>query len=54
VDKTRLTDQLKEEKASSDREIQALRTSLADEKSHHEGERAYLRENLSQVSKGSW
>ncbi|XP_056021651.1 uncharacterized protein LOC125650483 [Ostrea edulis] len=49
VDKTRLTDQLKEEKASSTREIQALMKTMSDEKSHHEGEKAYLKENLSQT-----
>lgn len=49
VEKTRLTDQLKEEKESSLREIQHLKKTLSDTESHHEGEKAYLKENLSQV-----
>lgn len=49
VEKTRLTDQLKEEKESSTREIQHLKKTLSDTESHHEGEKAYLKENLSQV-----
>lgn len=49
VEKTRLTDQLKEEKESSLREIQHLKKTLSDTESHHEGEKAYLKENLSQT-----
>ncbi|XP_034323207.2 uncharacterized protein [Magallana gigas] len=49
VEKTRLTDQLKEEKESSSREIQHLKKTLSDTESHHEGEKAYLKENLSQT-----
>lgn len=49
VEKTRLTDQLKEEKETSSREIQHLKKTLSDTESHHEGEKAYLKENLSQV-----
>ncbi|XP_062572417.1 uncharacterized protein LOC134234369 [Saccostrea cucullata] len=49
VEKTRLTDQLKEEKMSSTRQIQELEKSISDLKSHHEGEKAYLKENLQQT-----
>nr|XP_034323207.1 golgin subfamily B member 1 isoform X4 [Crassostrea gigas] len=49
VEKTRLTDQLKEEKETSSREIQHLKKTLSDTESHHEGEKAYLKENLSQT-----
>lgn len=49
VEKTRLTDQLKEEKETSSREIQHLKKTISDTESHHEGEKAYLKENLSQV-----
>ena len=51
VEKTRLADQLQEEKDSSGREIELLRKSLSDMESLHEGEKAYLKENLSQVNK---
>ncbi|XP_078313538.1 uncharacterized protein LOC111129499 isoform X2 [Crassostrea virginica] len=49
VEKTRLADQLQEEKESSGREIELLRKSLSDMESLHEGEKAYLKENLSQT-----
>ncbi|XP_061171974.1 uncharacterized protein LOC133181501 [Saccostrea echinata] len=49
VEKTRLTDQLKEENVSSTRQIQELEKSISDLRSHHEGEKAYLKENLLQA-----
>nr|XP_022331623.1 myosin-10-like isoform X4 [Crassostrea virginica] len=49
VEKTRLADQLREEKDSSGREIELLRKSLSDMESLHEGEKAYLKENQSQT-----